>query len=57
MTEPWDSIIREVEKVPTPKKITIGGHPEMRIGGDPMRIGVYTRHFEDLIRAFEKAKV
>jgi len=49
-----NDIIRQLERIPTPNKITIGGRPEMIIGGKPIRIGVYTDDFEKLKRALEK---
>ena len=56
MTEPWDSIIRKIENTPTPKKITLDGLPEATVDGDAVRLDVFTRHYENLIKAFEKAK-
>jgi hypothetical protein len=36
-------------------KIVIGGRPEMIIGGKPIRIGVYTQTFENLMERVKRA--
>jgi len=54
----FTDLVKVFENTPKPRKITIGGSPQMVIGGGPeIRIGVYTDLFERLKKQFEKVKV
>lgn len=55
MTEPWDSIIRKIEKTLTPLRDEgVDSSPPILVDGDvDYRMDVYTRDWEHLLKGLE----
>jgi hypothetical protein len=51
----FTELLNQLKNAPTPNKIAIGERPEMTIGGKPIRIGVYTQTFENLMERVKRA--
>jgi len=49
----FDPLKDKFENLPAPNKITVGGSAKLVVGGKPIRVGVLTDHFEELLKAVE----
>lgn len=56
MSSLFTTIKKRIEKVSTPRKVTVDGVPKMIVDGVEMRVDVFTADFERLRRRLEKVK-
>jgi hypothetical protein len=50
----WGKILRQFQRIPTPRRFTVDGVPSMVVDGVEARVDVFTTHFETIKKAVEK---